>query len=87
MQKYSKSIELIMIAHHLSLSERGKRHNASLEAIKLGYGGKQYICKLFKTTFNTIRKGIKELNDSDLYAKFPSGKERKVGGGRKKFCP
>ncbi|MGL4364666.1 MAG: hypothetical protein ACRCSB_05635, partial [Bacteroidales bacterium] len=77
----------IMVAHHLSLSERDRRLNASLEALKLGYGGKQYICKLFKTTFNTIRKGIKELKDRDLYSLVPPDRERKVGGGRKKFCP
>lgn len=84
--KYSSSLELQMVSHYNSLSEQDKRHYAAIECLKLGYGGKSYICKVFKMGINRLKRGLREIQSPDL-SKMPlPGKIRCVGGGRKKFC-
>lgn len=84
-KQYDPEIEKIMILHYARLSEKERRHYASLEVIKLGYGSKVYIQKLFTIGQKTLERGLLELNNLDLYAQIPAGKQRRPGGGRKKI--
>jgi hypothetical protein len=87
MQVYNQETEGLMQFYYSHLSEKDKRHYAALEARKLGYGGKRYIGQLLKISQKTIRKAEAELIHVELYAQIPEGKQRRAGGGRKKFCP
>ena len=44
-----------------TLNERDLRRYAAVEALKLGYGGIDYISKLLAIDPKTISKGIEEL--------------------------
>jgi hypothetical protein len=85
MEKYSPSIEAQMILYYQGLNERNRRHYASIEAQKLGHGGKTYICQLLGITQLTIRKADAELACSESFKEFPANRIRKKGGGRKKI--
>jgi hypothetical protein len=78
---YSESIENLMKNLYASLSEKDRRRYAAIEAIKLGHGGKLYICELFGCHHETLDKGIVEL---DKKGKLESPRIRQEGGGRKK---
>lgn len=83
MKKYDIELENMMRSHYNSLGERHKRYYAGLEALKLGFGGKKYICNLFSMDKNTLRKGILELkSEKDINQELGS-RQRKIGGGRK----
>lgn len=84
MTGYNQEIEEKMLLYYRQLSEKDKRHYASLESSKLGRGGKKYISELLNLSTKTIRKGDRELANADLYAQIPIGKQRRIGGGRKK---
>jgi hypothetical protein len=84
---YNQETEQLMQLYYVRLAEKEKRHYAALEACKLGNGGKQYIGWLLKISQKTLRKGERELTQVELYAQIPEGKQRRAGGGRKKFCP
>lgn len=86
-KKYDADTELLLKRHYSRLPEKSRRHYAAVEAIKLGSGGKTYISNLFCLTRVTLNKGISELNSESLYAEIPVDKQRRSGGGRKKFCP
>lgn len=45
---YPESIELMMKKVYDGLSEKEKRSYAAIEALKLPYGGKQYICEVLR---------------------------------------
>jgi predicted HTH transcriptional regulator len=83
--KYSVEVEALMVINFNRLSEKERRHCASLEVIKLGYGSKNYIQKLFGVSQKTIERGILELENTDLYDQIAPGKQRRSGGGRKKI--
>ena len=83
-KKYDKEVELAMITHFDSLSEKDQRHYAAVEAMKLGWGGQTYIAELFRITRNKVLAGIYELKDASLLDQIPQGKDRRPGGGRKK---
>lgn len=62
------------------LDERGRRRWAATEAMALGYGGITAVSLATGLSDRTIRNGIKELqSDNPL----PSGRQRRIGGGRK----
>jgi hypothetical protein len=84
MTKYNQDIEIKMLLYYSRLSERCRRHYASIEASKLGYGGKKYIGKLLSISQKTIRKADAELSNESLYESVSNERQRKVGGGRKK---
>lgn len=83
---YDQATEQMMLRYYSSLPEKARRHYAAQEVHKLGYGGKSYISRLLKISPKTIRKGEAELRAADLYAQIGSGRQRRAGGGRKKFC-
>jgi hypothetical protein len=82
LSKYSPAIEAKMCSYYRQLREIDKRHYAGVEALKLGFGGRKYICSLFKMSARTLRKGILEL---DTLSPVPATRQRKKGGGRKPF--
>jgi len=45
---YNSETEQLMQLHFSRLSEKEKRQYAGIESQKLRFGGKIYICKLFK---------------------------------------
>ena len=47
---------------HDSLSEKGRRRYAAIEAAKLGHGGLQYIAALLGCDPKTIRQGQADLD-------------------------
>jgi hypothetical protein len=84
-KQYSLEIETLMVLNFNRLSEKERRHCASLEVIKLGYGSKTYIQTLFNIGQKTLERGIMELNNADLYGQIAPNKQRRAGGGRKKI--
>jgi len=62
------------------LDERGRRRWAASEAIALGYGGITAVAQATGLSDRTIRNGIRELQSDDPLS---SGRQRRVGGGRK----
>ena len=61
------------------LDERQRRLYAATLALKYGYGGIKKVHEQMGIDFNTIRAGIKDLQNEPL-----AGRVRKKGGGRKK---
>lgn len=86
-QFYNTATEELMRLHYSRLSEKDQRHYAVIEAQKLGYGGKRYIVRVLDLSPRTLYKGLSELLDSSKYTEIPVGKQRRVGGGRKKTLP
>ena len=86
MKRYDSKIEAMMRHYHAGLGEKDQRHYAALEAQKLGQGGKRYIGSLLGVSQKTLRKGERELSDPSFARQVPPGKQRRAGGGRKKFC-
>jgi hypothetical protein len=84
MVRYSPEIEERMRFHFVELGEKDRRHYAAVEADKLGYGGQRYIAQLFDIHVERVYSGLKELKDPTLLADIPPGKQRRLGGGRKK---
>lgn len=84
MIKYSTNVEAEMKKVYNTLSEKDKRRYASIEAIKLGYGGQSYISRLLGCSTKTIQRGMAELKA------LPGNGEhgvhiRRSGGGRKPY--
>ncbi|MBD0289092.1 MAG: hypothetical protein ICV79_27285 [Flavisolibacter sp.] len=73
-----------MQLHYSLLPEKDRRHYAAIEAIKLGWGGTTYISKLFALDKGSLIQGKKELLSLAAYEQIPEGRQRRVGGGRKK---
>ena len=73
-----------MLSQFERLGEKEQRLYAALESRKLGYGGQSYISNLFGITRYRILVGVKELANPELLADIPAGKQRRLGGGRKK---
>jgi len=63
-----------------SLCEKDKRRYAAIESSKLPHGGINYISALLECDPKTIRRGQRELTESELNTKGI----RQSGGGRKK---
>ena len=84
MTRYNQEIETSMCFYFSQLNEKDKRHYASIEVMKLGYGGQKYIIELLGISDHVIRRGIQELSNPELLKKIPKGKIRRIGGGRKK---
>ena len=66
---YSKELEQQIQELNRRLSEKNKQQYAAIEAVKLSYGDISYIAKLFGYSRDTIRTGIKGL-DQEYFFKF-----------------
>jgi hypothetical protein len=84
MAHYTAPIEQAIRNFYARLAEKDKRHYAALEAQKLGYGGKRYIGALLHISQRTLRKAQDELTQPELMGQIPPGRQRRIGGGRKK---
>lgn len=62
-----------------SLSEKDKRRYAAIEALKLGHGGKRYICNVLGCDEKTITQGGEDIEDDEALA---LTRIRRSGGGR-----
>ncbi len=80
MIRYNEEIVTQIQIFYNSLNEKDKRRYAAVEAMKLGYGGKKYICELLGCDKKTLNQGISDLNNE---AAMKSCRIRKKGGGRK----
>ena len=78
MKKYPLEIEKQMRRYYETLSEKDRRRYAAIESIKLGYGGRGYICELFGCDYKTIAKGVEEMQDGTI---LDEKSIRKRGGG------
>ena len=63
MKKYSEEIEKKIKKHYESLNEKNRRMYIWIEAEKLWYGWQKYIRGLVWCSINTLRTGIKEVNN------------------------
>ena len=76
MNAYAPEVERKMKRLADSLREHDRRRYAAIEALKLGYGGTEYIAQVLECDPKTIRVGLEELeagNDLD------TGRSRKKG--------
>lgn len=81
MKPYSLKQEQSMKCLYDSLDEASKRRYASVEAEKLGHGGKRYISNLFQCSVTTLSKGQREISSG--LVEVETGRIRRKGGGRK----
>lgn len=65
------------------MSEKQKRQYLAGEALLLGYGGISLISRITGVSINTIRHGIAELKQGDIYE--CGVHDRIEGAGRPKF--
>jgi hypothetical protein len=79
---YSETIAENLKFVFSQLSEKGRRLLAGLEAQKLPRGGQQYIADLLGCSPKTVRRGEKELADTNLLPE--TARIRHKGGGRKR---
>lgn len=77
---YPGEIEVQMQRYYESLSEKDRRRYAAIEAVKLGYGGQAYICRLLGCHHETLQLGLRELQDEMVLGQ---KRIRQPGGGRK----
>lgn len=78
---YSEKITEIMKFTFSQLSEKDRRIYAGGEAEKLLLGGQKYIADLFECSPKTVRRGQKELENTQLLPE--KERIRHKGGGRK----
>ena len=78
MHVYSPEVCKHMRAFYDSLSEKDRRRYASVEALKLGQGGIEYIAQLLECDPQTIRQGRCDVEQ--LPVDQAAGRVRKKGG-------
>ncbi len=76
MDAYSPEVEAKMKRLFDSLKENDRRRYAAIEALKLGYGGIEYIARVLGCDPKTIRVGLAELEGE---AELDTGRVRKKG--------
>ena len=65
------------------LNEKQWRHLLASEAMRIGRGGIRQVIKASGTSWQTIKRGMAEIEAGELYQ--PGARVRKAGGGRKKL--
>lgn len=70
------------LSYYQSLPEKQRRHFLAMEYERLGVGSKRYLARVFKCDRKTIKKGLRELAESNYEVDYT--RQRRVGGGRKK---
>jgi len=61
MKKYNEFIEESMNGFYNTLNERDRRKYAAIEAMKLGYGGIEYISEILSVDPKTIKGGMEDF--------------------------
>src|SRR4029453_7546367 len=77
MEVYSAEIEQKMQRFFGWLSEKDRRRYAAVEAAKLGHGGGEYIARGLGCDPQTIRQGLRDLEEAEDAA---TKRIRKKGG-------
>lgn len=80
MTGYSSDHEDKMQRYFSRLSEKDQRGYAAIEAAKLGYGGIEYIARLFNIDSKTVRQGISDL---EMVEDPAPGRVRKKGAAER----
>ncbi len=83
MRPYTSEVEATMKKFYNSLNEKDRRRYAGIEALKLGWGGRNYIARVLGCSRRTVSKGAQEV--SGLSGKEVSERLRQPGGGRKSY--
>jgi DNA invertase Pin-like site-specific DNA recombinase len=78
MQPYAPEMEAAMKHFYDSLNEKDRRRYASIEALKLGLGGRNYTARVLGCSRRTVTKGAKEV--SGLSGKETEAHIRAAGG-------
>lgn len=78
---YPVKAEEQMKRFYQSLSEKDRRRYAAVESLKLGHGGKIYLCTLLGCDIKTLNQGVADLENDEALA---LSRIRQPGGGRKK---
>ena len=65
MDGYSAEIEQKMQRFFGWLSEKDRRRYAAVEAAKLGHGGVEYIARVLGCDPQTIRQGLRDLEEAE----------------------
>ena len=76
MDGYAAEIEQKMQRFFGWLSEKDRRRYAAVEAAKLGHGGVEYIARILGCAPQTIRQGLRDLEEAEDAA---VGRIRKKG--------
>ena len=63
---YDDFMEESMKGFYGSLNEKDRRKYAAIEAMKLEYGGIEYISRILSIDSKTIRQGISEIKKKTL---------------------
>ena len=66
------------------LNEKQWRHFLALEALKIGHGGINQVMARTGAAWQTIKKGIQELEGGEVY--HPGERLRRPGGGKKRLA-
>ena len=77
MEVYAADIKRKMQRFFGWLSEKDRRRYAAVEAAKLGHGGIEYIARVLACDPQTIRQGLRDLEEEEDAA---AGRIRKKGG-------
>jgi hypothetical protein len=71
-------VERRMVLFYRSLSEKDRRRYAAVEAERVGYGGVEYVSKLFGCDPDTVCRGREDIEQ--LPTDDAAGRVRKKGG-------
>jgi hypothetical protein len=77
MEEYAAEIEGKMQRFFSWLSQKDRRRYAALEAAQLGHGGIESIARVLACDPQTIRQGLRDLEEGEDSA---AGRLRKTGG-------
>lgn len=81
MDRYTPAVEGMMLRMYNSPNERDRRRDAAVEAVKLGYGGTEYVAQVVRCDPKTIHLGISELQ---IPAELSVEQQRKKGVDKKR---
>ena len=76
----TKALHRQMLRFFHALGERQRRQYAALEAPRIGRGGQRLLSLITGLHVQTIRRGLRELDDPP--ADLPPQRSRRPGGGR-----
>ncbi len=79
---YSAEAKVAAVAYFETLSEKDQRRYVAVEALRMGFGGIEYLVGVFGCSRKTIERGVAELDQ--LPHDPAAGRVRRPGAGRKK---
>lgn len=64
--EYSPEAKVVAVAYFETLSEKDQRRYLAVEAVRLGFGGIEYLASVFGCSRKTIERGMAELDQFPL---------------------